>query len=206
MAAGHQQHVPPYGPLVLRLGPGQPGGSQLDGEVVHCGFFPTPPPPLPYCSSSSSSASLLLVAAPLPSQPISSRLVRGAACSAYITRVLLQPSFLFSFLRFSSFLFYGKSDQKPSQRAVLKPLYADATKSASLYECCSYISYKVWKIWLFLFADSSKCCIHFVKLQSCSTCYVLINKSRCSATLLRSNLGGAEYFLHSFRFVFLFLW
>ncbi|XP_056890968.1 lysine (K)-specific demethylase 2Aa isoform X2 [Takifugu flavidus] len=78
MAAGHQQHIPPYGPLVLRLGPGQPGGSQLDGEVVHCGFFPPPPPPLPYCSSSSSSsASLLLVAAPLPSQPISSRLCKG---------------------------------------------------------------------------------------------------------------------------------
>lgn len=109
MAAGHQQHIPPYGPLVLRLGPGQPGGSQLDGEVVHCGFFPPPPPPLPYCSSSSSSsASLLLVAAPLPSQPISSRLVRGAACSAYITRVLLQPFFLFYFLRFSSFVLREK--------------------------------------------------------------------------------------------------
>ncbi|XP_051242030.1 lysine (K)-specific demethylase 2Aa isoform X1 [Dicentrarchus labrax] len=78
LAAGHQQHIRPHGPLVLRLGPGPsatiggPVGSQHDGEVVRCGFFP-PPPPLPCCSSSSS-ASLLLVAAPLPSQPISSRL------------------------------------------------------------------------------------------------------------------------------------
>lgn len=81
MAAGHQQHIRPHGPLVLRLGPGPsatiggPVGTQQDGEVVRCGFFP--PPSLPSCSSSS--ASLLLVAAPLPSQPISSRLVRGAA-------------------------------------------------------------------------------------------------------------------------------
>ncbi|XP_051801382.1 lysine (K)-specific demethylase 2Aa isoform X1 [Acanthochromis polyacanthus] len=78
LAAGH---VRPHGPLVLRLGPGPsaalggPMGSQQDGEVVRCGFFP--PPPLPSCSSSSSSASLLLVAAPLPSQPISSRLSKG---------------------------------------------------------------------------------------------------------------------------------
>ncbi|XP_044041415.1 lysine (K)-specific demethylase 2Aa isoform X3 [Siniperca chuatsi] len=78
MAAGHQQHIRPRGPLVLRLGPGPsatiggPVGSQQDGEVLRCGFFP-PPPLLPSCSSSSS-ASLLLVAAPLPSQPISSRL------------------------------------------------------------------------------------------------------------------------------------
>ncbi|XP_022612910.1 lysine-specific demethylase 2A-like isoform X1 [Seriola dumerili] len=75
LAASHQQHLRPHGPLVLRLGPGPsatiggPVGSQQDGEVVRCGFFP----PLPSCSSSSS-ASLLLVAAPLPSQPISSRL------------------------------------------------------------------------------------------------------------------------------------
>lgn len=88
MVVGHQQHVRPHGPLVLRLGPGPSAslggsvGSQQDGEVVRCGFLP-PPPPLPSCSSSSS-ASLLLVAAPLPSQPISSRLVRGAAYSAYI--------------------------------------------------------------------------------------------------------------------------
>ncbi|XP_044202640.1 lysine (K)-specific demethylase 2Aa isoform X2 [Thunnus albacares] len=81
LAAGHQQHIRPHGPLVLRLGPGPsatiggPVGSQQDGEVVRCGFFP-PPPPLPSCSSTSS-ASLLLVAAPLPSQPISSRLSRG---------------------------------------------------------------------------------------------------------------------------------
>ncbi|XP_069543614.1 lysine (K)-specific demethylase 2Aa isoform X2 [Brachyistius frenatus] len=80
LAAGHQQHIRPHGPLVLRLGPGPsanvggPVGSQQDGEVVRCGFFP--PPPLPSCSSSSS-ASLLLVAAPLPSQPISSRLSKG---------------------------------------------------------------------------------------------------------------------------------
>ncbi|KAI3353228.1 hypothetical protein L3Q82_019262 [Scortum barcoo] len=78
LAAGHQQHIRPHGPLVLRLGPGPsatiggPVGSQQDGEVVRCGFFP-PPPLLPSCSSSSS-ASLLLLAAPLPSQPISSRL------------------------------------------------------------------------------------------------------------------------------------
>ncbi|XP_034751151.1 lysine (K)-specific demethylase 2Aa isoform X2 [Etheostoma cragini] len=76
LAAG-QQHIRPLGPLVLRLGPGPsatiggPVGTQQDGEVVRCGFFP--PPSLPSCSSSSS-ASLLLVAAPLPSQPISSRL------------------------------------------------------------------------------------------------------------------------------------
>ncbi|XP_040001620.1 lysine (K)-specific demethylase 2Aa isoform X2 [Xiphias gladius] len=76
LAASHQQHIRPHGPLVLRLGPGPsatiggPVGSQQDGEVIRCGFFP---PPLPSCSSSSS-ASLLLVAAPLPSQPISSRL------------------------------------------------------------------------------------------------------------------------------------
>ncbi|XP_035856060.1 lysine (K)-specific demethylase 2Aa isoform X3 [Sander lucioperca] len=76
LAAGHQQHIRPHGPLVLRLGPGPsatiggPVGTQQDGEVVRCGFFP--PPSLPSCSSSS--ASLLLVAAPLPSQPISSRL------------------------------------------------------------------------------------------------------------------------------------
>ncbi|GLD52279.1 lysine (K)-specific demethylase 2Aa isoform X4, partial [Lates japonicus] len=76
LAASHQQHIRPHGPLVLRLGPGpsaakgSPVGSQQDGEVVRCGFFP---PPLPSCSSSSS-ASLLLVAAPLPSQPINSRL------------------------------------------------------------------------------------------------------------------------------------
>ncbi|XP_068448028.1 lysine (K)-specific demethylase 2Aa isoform X2 [Clinocottus analis] len=79
-AAGQQQRRP-HGPLVLRLGPGPsatiggPVGTQQDGEVVRCGFFP-PPPPLPSCSSSSS-ASLLLVAAPLPSQPISSRLCKG---------------------------------------------------------------------------------------------------------------------------------
>ncbi|XP_053186379.1 lysine (K)-specific demethylase 2Aa isoform X2 [Scomber japonicus] len=79
LAAGHQQHIRPHGPLVLRLGPGPsatiggPVGSQQDGEVVRCGFFP---PPLPSCSSTSS-ASLLLVAAPLPSQPISSRLARA---------------------------------------------------------------------------------------------------------------------------------
>ncbi|XP_073332705.1 lysine (K)-specific demethylase 2Aa isoform X4 [Pagrus major] len=82
LAAGHQQHIRPHGPLVLRLGPGPsatiggPLGSQQDGEVIRCGFFPPPPPPpLPCCSSSS--ASLLLVAAPLPSQPISSRLSKG---------------------------------------------------------------------------------------------------------------------------------
>ncbi|XP_026159665.1 lysine (K)-specific demethylase 2Aa isoform X4 [Mastacembelus armatus] len=79
LAAGHQQHIRPHRPLVLRLGPapcatiGGPVGSQKDGEGIHCGFFPTPPPPLPPCSSSSS-VSLLLVAAPLPSQSISSRL------------------------------------------------------------------------------------------------------------------------------------
>ncbi|XP_070712468.1 lysine (K)-specific demethylase 2Aa isoform X1 [Pempheris klunzingeri] len=86
LATGHQQHIRTHGPLVLRLGPrpsaaiGGPVGSQQNGEVVRCGFFPPPPtpptptpPPLPCCSSSSS-ASLLLVAAPLPSQPISSRL------------------------------------------------------------------------------------------------------------------------------------
>lgn len=83
----HQQHIRPHGPLVLRLGPGPsatvggPVGSQLDGEVVRCGFFPSsPPPPLPSCSSASTL--LLLAAAPLPSQPISSRLVRGAVYSA----------------------------------------------------------------------------------------------------------------------------
>ncbi|XP_034080352.1 lysine (K)-specific demethylase 2Aa isoform X2 [Gymnodraco acuticeps] len=74
LAAGHQQYIRPRGPLVLRLGPGPsatiggPVGTQQDGEVIRCGFFT---PPLPSCSSSSS---LLLVAAPLPSQPISSRL------------------------------------------------------------------------------------------------------------------------------------
>ncbi|KAM8879033.1 lysine (K)-specific demethylase 2Aa isoform 2-T2 [Spinachia spinachia] len=67
----------PCRPLVLRLAPGAsatlggPVGIHQDGEVVRCGFF-SPHPPLPSCSSSS--ASLLLVAAPLPSQPISSRL------------------------------------------------------------------------------------------------------------------------------------
>ncbi|XP_025763895.1 lysine (K)-specific demethylase 2Aa isoform X2 [Oreochromis niloticus] len=77
LAAGHQQRIRPHGPLVLRLGPGPspsiggPVGPHQDGEVVRCGFFPAPS--LPSCSSSSS-ASLLLVAAPLPSQPISSRL------------------------------------------------------------------------------------------------------------------------------------
>ncbi|XP_067354946.1 lysine (K)-specific demethylase 2Aa isoform X2 [Channa argus] len=83
LAASHQQHIRPHGPLVLRLGPGPsatkggPVGSQPDGDVVRCGFFPPPsPPPLPSCSSSST-ASLLLVAAPLPSQPISSRLCKG---------------------------------------------------------------------------------------------------------------------------------
>lgn len=85
LAAGNPQLNRPRGPLVLRLGPGAsatlggPVGTQQDGEVVCCGFF-SPHPPLPSCSSSSS-ASLLLVAAPLPSQPISSRLVRGAAYS-----------------------------------------------------------------------------------------------------------------------------
>lgn len=136
MAAGHQQHIHPYGPLVLRLGPGQPGGSQLDGEVVHCGFFPPPPPPLPYCSSSSS-ASLLLVAAPLPSQPISSRLVRGAACSAYITRVLLQPSFLFSFLRFSSFVLREKW-----------PKTFPASCSKTTIRRCHQVSQSVWMLQL----------------------------------------------------------
>ncbi|KAF3687069.1 Lysine-specific demethylase 2A [Channa argus] len=69
--------------LTVKLGPGPsatkggPVGSQPDGDVVRCGFFPPPsPPPLPSCSSSST-ASLLLVAAPLPSQPISSRLCKG---------------------------------------------------------------------------------------------------------------------------------
>ncbi|XP_028998720.1 lysine (K)-specific demethylase 2Aa isoform X2 [Betta splendens] len=81
LAASHQQHIRPHGPLVLRLGHGPsaavggPVGSQQDGDVVCCSFFP-PPPPSSSCSSSSS-ASLLLVAAPLPSQPISSRLSKG---------------------------------------------------------------------------------------------------------------------------------
>ncbi|XP_068176925.1 lysine (K)-specific demethylase 2Aa [Antennarius striatus] len=80
LVAGQQQHIRPRGPLVLRLGPGPsasiggPAGSQQDGEVVRCGFFPPPPPPPLPCCSSSTSTSLLLVAAPLPSQPISSRL------------------------------------------------------------------------------------------------------------------------------------
>jgi len=87
-----QQHDFPEGPLVLRLGPGpsawpgdlagsQPGGGLLLPPPAPP---PLPPPPLSSCSfssSSSSSASLLLVAAPLPSQPISSRLVRGTADS-----------------------------------------------------------------------------------------------------------------------------
>ncbi|XP_028271549.1 lysine (K)-specific demethylase 2Aa isoform X3 [Parambassis ranga] len=70
------EQICPHGPLVLRLGPGPsatvggPVGSQLEGEVIRCGFFPSPP----LASCSSSSASLLLVAAPLPSQPITSRL------------------------------------------------------------------------------------------------------------------------------------
>ncbi|KAM9314740.1 lysine-specific demethylase 2A-like [Pholidichthys leucotaenia] len=88
-AAGHQQRIRPHGPLLLTLGPGPspatggPVGFQQDGEVVRCGFFPTPP--LPSCSSSSL-PSLLLVAAPLPSQPTSSRLVRGAAAFAVTKR------------------------------------------------------------------------------------------------------------------------
>ncbi|KAM9792272.1 lysine (K)-specific demethylase 2Aa [Neosynchiropus ocellatus] len=86
LSASRQQQIRTHGPLVLRLGPGPsatiggPACPQQDGKVVHCGFFP---PPLPSCSTNSS-ASLLLVAASLPSQPISSRLVRGAAYSAYI--------------------------------------------------------------------------------------------------------------------------
>ena len=103
LAAGHQQHIRPHGPLVLRLGPGPsatiggPVGTQQDGEVIRCGFFP---PPLPSCSSSSS---LLLVAAPLPSQPISSRLVRGAAYSEFI-----HPSVQCTLTHLSSHLFRRK--------------------------------------------------------------------------------------------------
>lgn len=103
LAAGHQQHIRPRGPLVLRLGPGPsatiggPVGTQQDGEVIRCGFFP---PPLPSCSSSSS---LLLVAAPLPSQPISSRLVRGAAYSEFI-----HPSVQCTLTHLSSHLFRRK--------------------------------------------------------------------------------------------------
>lgn len=104
LAAGHQQRIRPHGPLVLRLGPGPspsvggPVGPHQDGEVVRCGFFPAPS--LPSCSSSS--ASLLLVAAPLPSQPISSRLVRGAACLCINPPVCrLHHSFFFAIFFFS---------------------------------------------------------------------------------------------------------
>lgn len=118
LAAGHQQHIRPHGPLVLRLGPGPsatvggPVGSQQDGEVVHCGFFPSPP--LPSCSSSSS-ASLLLVAAPLPSQPISSRLVRGAGYSAYILpSVACTPSLFFPPFRRFRMLDQNATEEKNS--------------------------------------------------------------------------------------------
>ncbi|KAF3851781.1 hypothetical protein F7725_005136 [Dissostichus mawsoni] len=56
LAAGHQQHIRPHGPLVLRLGPGPsatiggPVGTQQDGEVIRLGsslllFLPALPPP-----------------------------------------------------------------------------------------------------------------------------------------------------------------
>lgn len=136
LAAGHQQHVRPHGPLVLRLGPGPsatvggPVGSQRDGEVIRCGFFP-PPPSLPSCSSSSS-ASLLLVAAPLPSQPISSRLVRGAVYSAHIhSSVACTPLFFF----FSLSMFFRKRDTSLNMNLVIRavPLFSDCQTSS----CCS---------------------------------------------------------------------